>query len=118
MRESLHARTLLLCAVWCDRIAHLLPRAPPRHLDRSSTTSAQTRSPHCATNSTTLSAALYARRTQRQDRGRSPSATPCLLPGGMRSAHWVLPSRRNRATRCTMIFLQLRLISASLFVRE
>ena len=126
VRESLHARTLLLfhartlllCALWCDRIAHLLPRAPPRHLDRSSTTSAQTRSPHCATNSTTLSAALYARRTQRQDRGRSPSATPCLLPGGMRSAHWVLPSRRNRATRCTMIFLQLRLISASLFVRE
>ena len=93
MRESPHARTIVqLCAAVCHLVRPHNSRAhaPPRHLDSSSTASAQTRSPHCATNSTTLSAALHARRTQRQDRGRSPCATPCLR---RRTGHWVLPSR-------------------------
>ena len=64
-------------------------------MDSSSTASAQTRSPHCATDSTMWSAALrtalyaqlYAQRMQRHDRGRSPSgASANPLPSGGETA--------------------------------
>ena len=89
---------LTYCAPCClPRGAHRRANTPTRrstlrHLDSSSTASAQTRSPHCATDSTMWSPALrtalyahlYAQRMQRHDRGRSPSGASAkpLPPGG------------------------------------
>ena len=92
---------LTYCAPCClPRGAHRRANTPTRrstlrHLDSSSTASAQTRSPRCATDSTMWSPALrtalyahlYAQRMQRHDRGRSPSgASANPLPSGGETA--------------------------------